>query len=71
MPIFEYRCVRCGLTFERLVRAGGEEIECPDCAGGDVVRLLSAASTPKAGAATLSRDGGGGDCCGGGCGCSH
>ncbi|MFA5354511.1 MAG: zinc ribbon domain-containing protein [Thermodesulfovibrionales bacterium] len=36
MPIFEYRCSRCGLDFERLV-FGTKTVNCPAC-GSDEVR---------------------------------
>jgi putative FmdB family regulatory protein len=41
MPIYEYRCERCGHEFERLV-FGGETPECPSCACVKVCRLMSA-----------------------------
>jgi len=35
MPIYEYRCQDCGVTFDKLVRsfadASAIEIECPKC----------------------------------------
>jgi predicted nucleic acid-binding Zn ribbon protein len=53
MPLYEYRCQRCGARFERLIRsaatagtggAGGQQpaIVCPECASEQVERLLSA-----------------------------
>ena len=41
MPIYEFRCNRCGAVFEELVR-NGVKPECPECRSGDVCRLLSA-----------------------------
>jgi len=37
MPIYEYRCQRCSLTFE--VKRGfedGAKVACPKCGGGEV-----------------------------------
>ncbi|MDQ6705889.1 MAG: zinc ribbon domain-containing protein [Acidobacteriota bacterium] len=35
MPIYEYKCERCGTKFEKLVRRGSEaaELGCPTCGG--------------------------------------
>ncbi len=41
MPIYEFICERCELRFEELVRSG-DKPRCPECATGDVRRLLSA-----------------------------
>jgi len=43
MPIYEYRCSSCGLTFARLqpVGAGGEGIICPSCDSDQVTRAVS------------------------------
>jgi len=40
MPLFDYRCRRCGHEFEALVRAG-DTVECRACHASDVERLLS------------------------------
>jgi putative FmdB family regulatory protein len=71
VPIFEYRCSKCGEMFERLVRAAAETVECPGCASRRVVRLLSAPSIPRSAAGTAFRSGGDGCCSGGGCGCHN
>lgn len=55
MPLYEYRCRRCGKRFERLVRGmtttdatgavvAGQTpaIVCPECQSDEVERLLSA-----------------------------
>lgn len=43
MPIYEYRCERCGRTFEVLVRAGQEEpTRCPHCGADSIRRVPSA-----------------------------
>ncbi len=43
MPLYEYRCERCGATFEKLVplaeRDAGQR--CPKCSSNRVKRLIS------------------------------
>jgi len=41
MPIYEYRCARCGHVFERLMRPAAEAGACPACGGEDLERLFS------------------------------
>jgi putative FmdB family regulatory protein len=42
MPIFEFRCRRCGGRFELLVQAGSEALlRCPECDSEDVEKLVS------------------------------
>jgi putative FmdB family regulatory protein len=43
MPLYEYACQKCEHTFEELVR-DGEAVECPECHGRRVERLLSVPS---------------------------
>ncbi len=47
MPIYEYRCAKCGKEFERLTFAGDDEgeIECPACGAKKCKRQMSAFST--------------------------
>ena len=72
MPIYEYHCLACGETFERLVLGRGTAVACPGCASGDVARDLSVFGV-KSGGSTAGvaapMPSGGGGCCGGGCGC--
>jgi len=42
MPIFEYHCSRCGEDFEELVLSKSSAINCPNCHGSDVRKLMSA-----------------------------
>lgn len=44
MPIYEYRCRRCGERLEVLQRmgAGPEGLACPRCGGGSLEREASA-----------------------------
>jgi putative FmdB family regulatory protein len=71
MPLYEYVCASCQRKFEQYVRAWGEEVACPVCAGRDVEKQLS--TFAFAGTDGLRAGGGGGGCgCGrGGCGCGH
>lgn len=43
MPIFEYRCQKCGHCFEQLVFAGDMEkgLTCPQCGDAGVEKLMS------------------------------
>ncbi|MGC8839246.1 MAG: FmdB family zinc ribbon protein [Anaerolineae bacterium] len=54
MPIYEYRCARCGTVFQRLFRSlqevGSTQVQCPACGGEEVHRLFSAPAVHVAGA---------------------
>ncbi len=52
MPLYEYSCRQCEHEFEALV-FGDEAVECPECTGAKVERLLSVPARPR------SQDGGG------------
>lgn len=69
MPRYEYRCRRCGDTFEvsRPMAESSAPAACP-AAHDDTVKLLPAVSVTGTGGAT-ARPSGGGGCCGGACGC--
>lgn len=43
MPIYEYRCGKCGNEFESFVWSlrEAESVECPRCGSKDVKKLLS------------------------------
>ena len=43
MPIYEYRCVNCGVEFHRLIMKREEEVRlsCPECGGSCLKRLIS------------------------------
>jgi len=43
MPIYEFRCADCGTRFEALCRIGssGEDLNCPQCQGISLQRLMS------------------------------
>jgi len=40
MPIFEYRCNKCGEDFERLV-FGDQVVRCPRCDSDDIKKKFS------------------------------
>lgn len=65
MPIFEYKCKKCGEVFELLVRSG-EKPKCPACGGSRLEKLISTFNASAEGSS--KRRGGcasGDDCCGG------
>jgi putative FmdB family regulatory protein len=49
MPIYEYRCQRCGKIFEKIqkVDEGGDFLKCPHCGGKRSERVLSCFSSSK------------------------
>jgi putative FmdB family regulatory protein len=51
MPIYEYRCQKCGERFEdfRSIHASDDEVVCPRCGATKPKRLLSAFSSPGGG----------------------
>jgi putative FmdB family regulatory protein len=42
MPIYEYQCPACGHQFEQMVKMNAPTPPCPQCAGTDVRKLVSA-----------------------------
>ena len=49
MPIYEYRCRKCEVTFERFqkVNEGGEFLTCPACGAKKPEKILSGFSSSK------------------------
>jgi putative FmdB family regulatory protein len=41
MPIFDFRCQKCGKEFERLVLGEQEQVSCPECESREINRLVS------------------------------
>jgi len=66
MPIYEYKCKKCNIKFDYLVRIAGEQVECPNCQHKDLIKLVS-------GFAFTSKDAGGNVTArsGSGCGTCH
>lgn len=50
MPIFEYKCSKCGAQFEELVSAGGknQKVACPECGSKATEKQLSGFCVGKA-----------------------
>jgi putative FmdB family regulatory protein len=46
MPLYEYACRKCDHTFEALV-FNGDDVECPECRGTKLERLLSVPAKPR------------------------
>lgn len=46
MPLYEYTCRKCHASFEALV-FDAEAVECPECHGKRVERLLSVPAKPR------------------------
>ena len=42
MPLYEYRCRDCKAVVEKLVIGEREEVDCPECGGKNLDRILSA-----------------------------
>lgn len=78
MPIFEFRCKKCGKEFEEVVLGSTAKVICPACASEDTEKLMStgcfksaadggmAASTFSSGASSSC-----GSCTGGNCSSCH
>ena len=66
MPIFEFKCGRCGHIYEELVLSGEEEaLMCPECKSKKVNRLISRTGAVGKSSAGTSR-GVSSSSCGGG-----
>jgi putative FmdB family regulatory protein len=46
VPIYEFRCDRCGERFEALVAAGTESQRCANCGAEAAPRVFSAQAAP-------------------------
>jgi len=47
MPIYEFKCKKCGKNFEQLIFSSDEEekLACPSCGQSDTSRLMSSFSS--------------------------
>jgi putative FmdB family regulatory protein len=63
MPIFEYRCEKCGQTNEFLILGKQEPLHCRHCGGEDLTKLMSAHNTSSASPERFAEKGPG-SCCG-------
>ena len=72
MPIYEFRCEKCGRRFEKLCALGesGQNLRCPECGSPAPKRVMSgfAAAT---GTETAAASGGCSGCAGGSCSTCH
>jgi putative FmdB family regulatory protein len=72
MPIYEYKCEKCGSVFEQLVRSSSDRPDaCPKCGGKKLAKQFSSFSAAVSGpAGGLPCDSGAcaaGGCAGGAC----
>ncbi len=63
MPIFEYRCGKCGEVSEFIVLGAQEGLACRKCGSEDLVKLMSAHNV-SAGSPSFSSPTPAGGCCG-------
>jgi putative FmdB family regulatory protein len=76
MPIFEYDCNHCGVSFEKLVRTStSEKVACPRCSSRKVKKRVSTFAHNVAGGSSSPKSSGHTCACGGSCsgckGCGH
>lgn len=68
MPIFEYKCNKCGKVTEVLVRKPADELrKCPECGADKPEKIISASAISVKGGGASSRAticGLGSPCCG-------
>jgi putative FmdB family regulatory protein len=62
MPIYEYRCQKCGIVFEKIqiTKEGEEPLKCPTCGADSPERVLSGFSSSKSSESSTSCGSGGG-----------
>jgi putative FmdB family regulatory protein len=73
MPLYEYVCNSCEVTFDKLVRSmtAVEAIMCDRCASEDVRRVPSRFASVGGLDDPITPMQSSGGCCGGNCGCGH
>ncbi len=49
MPIYEYKCEKCGRRFEELVMNSSQKVACPDCDSESVEREFSLCASSATG----------------------
>jgi len=63
MPIYEYRCEKCGELNEFLVLGKDDDLRCKKCSSKDLIKLMSAPNISSIERAPVTEQGSGG-CCG-------
>ena len=65
MPIYEFKCNKCGENFEEILFPSDNEkdLKCPSCKGSDICKLVSCFSSGSGGSESI----GGGDSISSGC----
>ncbi len=64
MPIYEYKCNKCGYIFEALVFSNQPTTKCPKCESEDLTKLMSATSSYTGSSNTTIPGPGDTACCG-------
>jgi putative FmdB family regulatory protein len=63
MPIYEYRCEKCGQLNEFLVLGTEDRLQCRECGGEDLTKVMSAHNTSTSSSLKPTQVGLG-SCCG-------
>lgn len=68
MPIYAYRCPKCGKNFEKLLSLSrrDEAVSCPDCGEDDIHRSVASFASAIGSSGGSSFSSGGGGCGSGG-----
>ncbi|MFH1597812.1 MAG: zinc ribbon domain-containing protein [Patescibacteria group bacterium] len=56
MPIFEYQCRDCDLSFEKLVKDSDTKVICPNCKKTNNQKLVSSFSSKQPGCSGCGHD---------------
>ena len=59
MPIYEYRCLECGATFEKIVSLNTHSMDCEKCSSSRVEKLFSAFAVQAGGSESFEAPSGG------------
>jgi putative FmdB family regulatory protein len=54
MPIYEYKCKKCGAHYEALVMGSEDAVECDKCGSKEKERLMSCFSSGNRGLSSLA-----------------
>lgn len=49
MPIYEFKCTKCGNEFEEILFGSDDTATCPACGSGETERLMSCCRRHKSG----------------------